>query len=94
MIAAVITAALAVRAVVRGEGAAVGVRDAGRDGRVRALLCAGRDLAAQIAAVDEQGEPVRICARSVCEKALSAGSLMEKQRLYVPSWLTVRNSGA
>ena len=56
VIAAVITAALAVRAVVRGEGAAVGVRDAGRDGRVRALLCAGRDLAAQIAAVDEQGE--------------------------------------
>ena len=56
VIAAVIAAALAVRAVVRGEGAAVGVRDAGRDGRVRALLCAGRDLAAQIAAVDEQGE--------------------------------------
>ena len=37
---------------------------------------------------------VRICARSVWEKTLSAGSLMEKQRLYVPSWLTVRSSGA
>ena len=40
----------------RGEGAAVGVRDAGRDGCVRALLRAGRDVAAEIAAVDEQGE--------------------------------------
>ena len=56
VIAAVIAAALAVSTVVRSKGAAVGVRDAGRDGRVRALLRAGRDLAAEIAAVDEQCE--------------------------------------
>ena len=56
VIAAVIAAALAVSTVVRSKGAAVGVRDAGRDGRVRALLRAGRDLAAERIPVDEQGE--------------------------------------
>ena len=40
----------------RGKVAAVGIRDAGRDGGVRALLCAGCDLRAEVAAVDEQGE--------------------------------------
>ncbi|MFR5421376.1 MAG: hypothetical protein ACLTG4_05070 [Oscillospiraceae bacterium] len=89
VIAAVIAAALAVGTVVRSKGAAIGVRDAGRDGRIRALLRAGRDVAERIP-VDEQCERRADLRALRLGKTLSAGSPMEKQRLYVPSWLTVR----
>ena len=60
-----------------------------------ALCCAPGVMLAQSASRSmSSASAVRICARSVWEKTLSAGSLMEKQRLYVPSWLTVRSSGA
>ena len=56
IVGAVVPCPIAVSSIVRGKIAAIGIRNAGRDGGVRALLRAGCNLRAEVAAVDEQGE--------------------------------------